>query len=326
MARIPPMARLGPLALLAGLTACGDGGSFAPNDSSTPLALTAANALAVASEIDLAHLAAGDITGGLVGELQSGVIADLVGSGASGAVPAFTVGCDFAGTATLSGTLSGSSTYFAGDRIIATFAGCQLAPTSAALSGAAEITVVSFVGSLATSNFVLVVDVVADGLAVASPVSVRTSTGDGPFRLAYTSEYSGAVPVRLTQVATSPSLDLTVGNAAFTWRTLAAQSVQQFAAGIPSQSTLVASGDIDSERLNGSVAVTTPVTLVAPTDNDPATSFASGQRTMAGSGSSSIRLQPQNATEVRLSVDSTGDGVVDDVIDTTWTAIRSSSP
>jgi hypothetical protein len=326
MARIPAMVRLGSLALLAGLTACGDGGSFAPNDSSTPLTLTAANAVAVAGEIDLAHSAAGDVTGGLIGELQSGVIADLIGSGTGGAVPAFTVGCDFAGTATLGGTLSGGSTYFAGDRITATFAGCQIAPAAPALTGGADITVVSFAGSLATSSFTLVVDVVADALAVASPVAVRTSTGDGSFRLSYTSEYSGAVPVRLTQVATSPSLDLTVGNAAFTWRTLAAQSVQQFAAGIPSQSTLAASGDIGSERLNGSVAVATPVTLVAPTDNDPATSFASGQRTMAGSGSSSIRLQPQNATEVRLSVDSTGDGVVDDVIDTTWTAIRASSP
>jgi hypothetical protein len=117
-----------------------------------------------------------------------------------------------------------------------------------------------------------------------------------------------------------------VGNASFTWRSLAAQSVLQFAAGIPSLSTLTAAGDIASERLNGSVAVATPVTLVAPADNDPATSFASGQRTMSGSGGSSIRLQPQNATEVRLSVDATGDGLVDDVIDTTWTAIRASSP
>jgi hypothetical protein len=320
------MARLGSVALLAGLAACGDGGSFAPNDSSTPLALTAANALAVSGEIDLAHLAAGDVTGGIIGELESGVIADLVGSASGGAVPAFTVGCAFAGTATLSGTLSGGSGYFAGDRIIATFAGCQLAPPAPALTGDADITVVSFTGSLATSNFVLVVDVVADGLAVASPVAVRTSTGDGTFRLAYTSEYNGVVPVRLTQVATSPALDLAVGNARFTWRSLAAQAVLQFAAGIPSLSTLAASGDIDSERLNGSVAVATPVTLIAPADNDPATSFASGQRTMTGSGSSSVRLQPQNATEVRLSVDSTGDGIVDDVIDTTWTAIRTSSP
>ena len=127
MARIPGMARLGSLVLLAGLNACGDGGSFSPNDSSTPLALTAANALAVSGEIDLAHLAAGDVTGGIIGELESGVIADLVGSGAGGAVPAFTVGCDFAGTATLSGTISGGSTYSPGDRIVATFAGCQIA-------------------------------------------------------------------------------------------------------------------------------------------------------------------------------------------------------
>jgi hypothetical protein len=326
MDRIPGIARAGCVLLLGGLTACGGGGSFAPNDSSTPLGLNAANALAVTGEIDLAHLAAGDVTGGLVGELESGVIADLVGSGVGGAVPTFTVGCDFAGTATLTGTISGGSTYFAGDRIVATFAGCQIAPTAAVLTGGAEITVVSFAGSLATSNFTLVVDVVADALAVASPGAVRTSTGDGPFRLSYTSEYNGAVPVRLTQVATSPSLDLAVGNASFTWCTLTARSVLQFAAGIASLSTLSASGDIDSERLNGSVAVATPVTLVAPVDNDPATSFASGQRTMSGSGSSSIRLQPQNATEVRLSVDSTGDGLVDDVIDTTWTAIRASTP
>ncbi|MBL8223938.1 MAG: hypothetical protein JNM50_01300 [Chromatiales bacterium] len=326
MARMTGMARLGSLALLAGLTACGDGGSFAPNDSSTPLGLTAANALAVTGEIDLAHFSAGDVTGGLTSELQAGVIADLVSSGAGGAVPAFTVGCDFAGTATLSGTISGGSTYFAGDRIVATFTGCQIAPASPALTGAADITVVSFAGSLATSNFTLVVDVVADGLAVASAAVGRTSTGDGPFRLSFTSEYNGAVPVRLTQVARSPALDLAIGNASFKWRSLVAQAVLQFAAGIPSQSTLAAAGDIDSERLNGSVAVATPVTLVAPADNDPATSFASGQRTMGGSGSSSIRLQPQNATEVRLSVDSTGDGVVDDVIDTTWTAIRASSP
>jgi hypothetical protein len=309
------------------LAACGDGGgSFAPGDTSTPLALTAANALAVSGEIDLAHLAAGDVTGGLISELQSGVIADLIGSGAGGVVPTFTVGCNFAGTATLGGTISGGSTYAPGDRITATFAGCQFAPTAPALSGGADITVVSFAGALGTSNFVLVVDVTASSLAVASAAAARTATGTGPFRLAYTSEFNGALPVRLTQAATSPSLDLAVGNARFTWRNLATEAAAQFAGGILSSSTLVAAGEIDSTRLNGRVVVATPVTLQAPADNNPATSFATGLRTMGGSGNSSVRLQPQNATEVRLSVDATGDGIIDAVIDTTWTVIRSTAP
>jgi hypothetical protein len=317
------------LAIGPGLAGCGggDGPRFAPGDTSAPLALTLANALAVSGEVERATEAASTIAAGLVPELEAGVIADLVASGSSGAVAAFTTGCGFAGTATLSATLAGGFQYAPGDRFVVTFAGCQSTPAAPLLNGQADITVASFAGSIATLDYTLVVDVAGTQFSAApAGFGTITAAATGTWRQGYSSDFNGVLPVRLVQTITSPALDLVAGGAQFTWTSLSLESAREFAAGVPTTVTLSSAGTVDSERLGGSVAVTTPVLLSAPADNDPGTSFSIGRRLVTGAGNTAIRLVPQNAVEVRLDVDVTGDGITDGFIDTTWTQIRAAAP
>jgi hypothetical protein len=315
--------------LVLALAGCGggDGSSFAPGDTSSPLALGLANALAVSGEVERANEAAATIAGGLVPELEAGVIADLATSGSAGTVPAFTTGCGFAGTATLAATLAGGSQYAPGDRFTVTFTGCQSSAAAPSLSGQVDVTIVSFAGSLATLDYTLVVDVAASQFAATpSGFGTFTATATGPFRLGSSSDFSGVLPVRLVQSITSPALDLVAGSARLTWTTLVLETARQFAAGVPATVTLASSGTIDSERLGGSVVVATPVLLAGPADIDPTTSFSTGIRTVTGGGSTAVRLLPQNSVLVRLDVDVTGDGITDGSIDTTWTQLRAAAP
>jgi len=81
--------------------------------------------------------------------------------------------------------------------------------------------------------------------------------------------------------------------------------------------TLTAGGTFASTALGGTITLSTPVALSGVGTANP----NAGTVKLVGEGNSSVTVTPLDATNVRLEVDSNGDGSSDATIDTTWTAL-----
>ena len=75
---------------------------------------------------------------------------------------------------------------------------------------------------------------------------------------------------------------------------------------------------MDSRLLGGSVDYETPVAIRATGDNEPYT----GEVLVTGADDSTVRIVIVDSTSVTLEVDTNGDGVVDEYIDTTFAALN----
>jgi hypothetical protein len=82
---------------------------------------------------------------------------------------------------------------------------------------------------------------------------------------------------------------------------------------------LSASGTLDSTQLAGVVQYSTPVTFAGEGFDYP----SSGALLVEGENSSA-RLTAIDNVNVTIEVDSNGDGVIDDTINTTWADLTSS--
>lgn len=86
------------------------------------------------------------------------------------------------------------------------------------------------------------------------------------------------------------------------------------------QYTLTASGSLQSSRLGGTVTFSTPNLLTG--QNIAVNWPTSGSMKITGANSSSVTLTVLGGDDVRLDVDSDGDGLADDTIFSTWTALE----
>ena len=81
--------------------------------------------------------------------------------------------------------------------------------------------------------------------------------------------------------------------------------------------TLSAAGTYSSTALGGTISLSTPAALSGVGTANP----NAGTMKLVGDSNSSVTVTPLDATNVRLEVDSNGDGSSDATIDTTWTAL-----
>ena len=85
----------------------------------------------------------------------------------------------------------------------------------------------------------------------------------------------------------------------------------------PEPYTLTSSGSINSTELGGAVTYSTPVSLQGMGSDNP---FA-GEFLVTGADGASIRLIALDSVNVRIEIDTDGDGIVDATEDTTWADI-----
>ena len=312
------------IASAASLAACGgssDGGSaeFNPPQASAPLAISAANGPS-------ATFAAWDSANATVG------LSDLIGN--SGFVPSgqlkptavpttdfvsmvqkipfgpTIVPCEVSGSITISGDLADPITpsLTEGDVISVDADNCDDG-LGEVIDGVMDLSVGAFEGDLLSGLYDLTMSMDLTVFSVRTAGETLTSSGDANVIINNLAAPSVSAEVSgISMTTQSGTLTETLSNY---------MSAQTLDAGQqPAPYTLNSNGTLDSTELAGSVTYSTPVTFEGFDNGYPQT----GELLVTGD-SSSARLIALDAVNVRVEIDSDGDGTVDDVIDTTWAAL-----
>lgn len=321
------MARSSSAVILISLTlaACGggsDGTSITPgNPNPTGVAITSGNAQPVAAASWRSANQSSEFAG-LVG--NSGVVANDPGninkSGADSlaaniarvAVQSVPFGpialpCAVSGSLTVSGDLADplAQNLTAGDVINADADNCDDG-LGEVLDGLLEMTIDAFTGQLLLASYDMTATMTATNLQATTASDVET--------------LNGVVTVSLNTLQ-APFVSASVSGPSMTTDTNAGsdtltnfESTQTVDAGLqPAPYTLNSSGTLDSSELTDVVSYTTPVTFLGDDVDYPHT----GELLVNGLNSSA-RLIALDNVNVRIEIDTNGDNVVDEVIDTTW--------
>ena len=303
------------------LAACGGGGGGAeltptPPSASAPLAITTANGQsATYAAWESANGSAGlsDLlsNSGFVstGQLKPSIAptTDLVNVVNKIPFGPTTLPCQVSGSITVSGDLADpiTPTLTEGDVINVDADNCDDG-LGEVLDGQLGFSVDAFEGDLLSGLYNLTMSMTMTDLSVTSAGETLTSSGDATVMLNTLSAPSVSAQVSGSSLTTQTgAITETLSNF------LSAQSVD--AGQTPAPYTLSSAGGLDSSRLSGSVEFSTPVTFSGFDNGYPQT----GELLVTGA-SSSARLIALDAVNVRVEIDSDGDGTVDDVIDTTW--------
>ncbi len=302
----------------AALAACGGGGGaeFTPPQTATALPITAANGQpAISAAWESANGSAGltDLLGtsGFVssGQLKPSVQATVELGNIVNKIPfgPTTLPCQVGGSITVSGDLADPITpsLSAGDVINVDADACDDG-LGEIIDGQLGFTVDRFEGDLLSGLYDLTMSMTLTGFSVQSAGDTLTSSGDATVTLNTLSAPSVSAEVSGNSLTTqSGSLSETLSDFLSTQTLDAGQT--------PAPYTLSSSGTLDSSRLAGTVSFTTPVTFMGFDTDYP----QSGELLVTGE-SSSARLIALDAVNVRVEIDTDGDGTVDTVIDTTW--------
>ena len=307
------------------LAACGgggDGGLTGPVSPPSDLSINSGNGQDVARASFLAAARSVDLAG-LVG--NSGVVADSGGGvfkpTARGAIMKpvrtaissvpfgpETLPCDVSGSITVSGDLANPTTLSAGDVINIDADNCNDG-LGEVIDGVIAFTVDAFSGDIFSGLYDMTMSLDITNFQVTTAEDVLMSNGDTSVTLdtldtpAVSASVSG---FSLTTDGNSSSESLT--NYA---------SAQTVDAGVsPSPFTMTSSGTLDSSQLDGVVNYATPVMFQGFDSDYP----GSGELLISGANSSA-RLIAVDNINVRVEIDSDGDGTIDDTIDTTWDAL-----
>lgn len=219
--------------------------------------------------------------------------------------------CYVSGSVTISGDIADPTTLSAGDRITADFDVCDDGD-GAVIDGVFDASVVSFTGDLDLINARLTMSVDAVNLSITSEGDEVRANGDFTFTIDTLS-----APV-VTLEVTCESLSVAASGTTVTLADFSAIQTQN-ATATPRPVSAEADGRLTSNTLGGSVDFSTPVRFDAYDDSYPYT----GELLVVGRNESSVRLVALNDTNVRLDVDSDGNGAVDAVIDRLWDEIWS---
>ena len=314
------------LATALTVAACGggsDSGGLTPPVVPNPsLSIDVGNGQTAVRAAYVAAVASGE-TAGLVG--NSGLIADS-GSGVSKtrprpglaksittAVSSVPVGpetlpCDLSGSITISGDLANPLTLTTGDTITIDADNCNDG-LGEVIDGLIAMTVDAFSGDVNSGLFDLTMSLDLTSLRITTGTDTLTSNGDSTVRLNTLNSPAVSASVSGNSLsAASGSRTETLSNYS---------SVQTLDTGLtPSPYTMDSSGTLDSSELSGVVDYDTVVMFQGFDDDYP----SSGELLVSGD-MSSARLIALDSANVRIEIDSNGDGSVDDVIDTTWAAL-----
>ncbi len=301
------------------MAACGGGGGgaeFTPPQATTPLAITAANGQsATSASWESANVSIGvaDLldNSGLVssGQLKPALVATNTLVNIVQKIPfgPTTLPCQVSGSITVSGDLADPLTLAlaAGDVINVDADNCDDG-LGEVVDGLLAFTVGAFEGDLLSGLYDLTMSMTMTGFSVQTASDLLTSSGDATVTLNTLSAPSVSAQVSGMSLSTqSNTTSETLSNFS---------SAQTVDAGLtPAPYSLNSSGSLDSPQLSGVVNYSTPVTFQGFDNGYP----QAGELLVTGEDSSA-RLIALDAINVRVEIDSNGDGTVDTVIDTTW--------
>ena len=307
------------------LASCGGGSSFSGGtaETSTSLGLTSANVLTAASVSYRAAFGSGDLTnvGGNIG--ASAAAPDSAAPTASMQLSGFLVSalqqtpfgpdvfpCVVSGSVTISGDIADPLTLTVGDAFSIDATACDDG-SGEIVDGLISITVTDFSGDFLLGTYLLGMKALLDSLQVTTATDVISSTGDASIAL-------DTMATPFVSASVSGSSMMTSSNAST--ETLSNYATEQSTdAGItPTPYTLTSRGTVDSSQLADLVSYSTPVQFQGDGINYPHT----GELLIKG-GNSSARVIALDNVNVRVELDSDGDGIVDVTVDTTWDALIS---
>jgi hypothetical protein len=295
-----------------------------PAATGPTLAITSDNGENVASAVIIAigiSFDLGDITGDEIAVQAAG--SPVTVPGAAGAtnlyaklVPAYAQAiesCANGGTVDITATVANPNAPTVGDRIVAVFDNCDDNEGSI-LSGTVDLTIAAIQGDILTDVFLLALDVVLTDIVMIERTDTVTANGqflltldnlDFPvlaLSLAGDELQFGAAGEIITLTNFDHSLQVDIGV-------------------IPDTKLAEVLGRLDSQSLGGTIDYDTPIPVQAIGDNDP----HSGQILVTGANDSSVLINIFDSTRVTLEIDSNGDGVIDEYVDTTWAALSGRS-
>jgi len=217
------------------------------------------------------------------------------------------------GTVTMSGDIAVPGTLTAGDFFVIEYDFCDEG-AGEVLDGIITLTVRDFSGDLFLGTYLLSMDADIDTLSVATGTDTLIADGDATVTL----DTMDAPFIASSVTGTSITQSSNAGT-----ETLSSYSSIQTLDGNqdPAEFTMDAAGGLDSSQLPGSVTYSTESTFRGFVPAYP----SEGVLLVRGDNSSA-RLIVVDDANVRVEIDSTGDGVADDVIDLTWDEFLNSAP
>lgn len=213
--------------------------------------------------------------------------------------------CFGGGSYTIDATLANPFTITPGDSFNIVFSDCDEG-LGEVLDGTLDFTIDAISGDLAGGMYELQVSMNLTDFQVSNDTDVVTSNGDATVVIDTTSS-----PLVLA-TSSGSSLQTVSNTSSDTLRNFS--SSQSVNAGLePAPYSWDASGTLDTSRLTDTVTYSTPVTFEGFDLDYP----YSGELLVAGD-SSSARIVAIDSVNVRIDIDSDGDGSVDESIETTW--------
>ena len=292
----------------------GGGGADGGFDGNAPtLAITADNAADVASALVISAgyiFDLGDISGGsAVAQNSPPLLSDVIRKNASmlsSVTNRLVESCPVDGTVDITATLANPPQLTVGDRIIFVFDNCDDGE-GWVISGTVDLTIAALQGDPQTDVVLTGFDVLLTDVTLTDGIDTFTANGD--FRLTLDAL---AFPV-ITMTVTGQELALGVGTTVTTFIEFehsATLDGDLFAA--------EAFGRMSSPSLGGSVDYETTAVIRAIGNFDP----YEGAILVSGAGRTSVRIVIVDSSHVTLEIDTNGDGVVDNFVDTNWAVLN----
>lgn len=320
-----------PCLVVVSLAACGGGskGSLPPAPENLAQ-ITLANAPTIASAVmtatyessDLGAFA--DLSGGLggagvvktgnvfskVGQVQIETTKPLLTESQIGTFLApigpIEEACAVAGSTVVSGNILNADTLSVNDVITIQFNDCN--DGFSVVDGTMSITIRSFSGDFVGGSVSFEVTVTLTAFSV-TELGV-TSTANGDITIGMNLPNTGPMTMTIS------SQNLTIAEGASS-ATLANFSLSQTIDPITGTYSLTVSGRVSSSAFEGAVDFTTGVTLQGIGQD----SAYVGEIVITGDAGASIRVVILDGEFIRLDIDLNGDGVTDEVVDTTWSEL-----
>ena len=315
-----------PAALLVACSGGGDGGgTMNPTTSTPPAEITSGNAQAIASAVvqtsfdgsglgEFAGMGSGAVLSGpgsqlfaTVGGIQKAQTESLTQKAQMGTLETTIApqmeACLNSGSVTVSGEIANPLTLSAGDSFTLVFSECD--DGEGTINGTYVMQITSFGGDLLSGSFMLGMSVTLTGFSVTDAAGTLTANGS----VSTTIDYTAAPTLSISMSSTS----LTVSDGTTT-ETLGSFSLMQTIDELTASFSMTVSGDMTSTEFSGRVSFSTTTTLLGD-----GTSYAyTGEIRISGAASASIDVIVLDNVLVRLEIDLNGDGIVDEIIDTSW--------
>lgn len=213
------------------------------------------------------------------------------------------------GTVAVSGDLAVPGTLTPGDTFLIVYEQCDEG-FGEVIDGAIGLTVRDFAGDAFLGLYLLGMDASIDALSITTASDTIVGNGDAGINLDTTE---------------TPFIEATVSGTVLTQDSLSSvetlrnySSAQSFDGNLsPAVYSLEASGTLESSQLPGDLTYFTETTFVGNEGEYP----NAGVLLVRGDNSSA-RLIAIDATNLRIEIDSNGDGVTDETIDLTWAELE----